>query len=140
MILLDSGPVIAIVDRRDGQHTICVEAAATISEPLITTVAVLTEALHIAGGRVGRRNAWPVQDAIFNLVIAGRVAIAAHSTQSLVRTRALMEKYSDLPMDFADATLVALGEERKIDRVFTLDSDFRRYRLHGRRAFEVVPG
>jgi predicted nucleic acid-binding protein len=51
-----------------------------------------------------------------------------------------MTRYADLPMDLADATLVALAEERADRRVFTLDSDFQVYRLHGRKRFEIVPG
>ena len=50
-----------------------------------------------------------------------------------------MMKYADVPMDFADATLVALAEERDDTRILTLDSDFHVYRLHGRRRFSVVP-
>ena len=51
-----------------------------------------------------------------------------------------MAKYADLPMDLADATLVALAEERGQRRIFTLDSDFRVYRINGRGRFETLPG
>lgn len=50
-----------------------------------------------------------------------------------------MAKYADRPMDLADATLVALAEERGERRIFTLDSDFRIYRIHGRTHFEIIP-
>jgi hypothetical protein len=50
-----------------------------------------------------------------------------------------METYADRPMDLADATLVALAEERGIARIFSLDGDFHIYRIKGRRRFEVVP-
>jgi hypothetical protein len=52
---------------------------------------------------------------------------------------ALMEKYRDLPMDLADASLVALAEERTLDRIFTLDRDFRIYRLPRGKPFVLVP-
>jgi predicted nucleic acid-binding protein len=55
------------------------------------------------------------------------------------RAAVLMEKYADRPMDLAAATLVALAEESRTTRIFTLDADFRVYRLHGRRRFEVLP-
>ena len=58
---------------------------------------------------------------------------------SLKRCRTLIEKYSDLPMDFADATLVVLAEELNTDLVFTLDQDFQVYRVRGRKQFRVVP-
>ena len=62
------------------------------------------------------------------------------SQASLRRVAALMEKHRDLPMDFADATLVALAEESQFDQVFTLDRrGFSTYRLHGRKAFHVIP-
>jgi uncharacterized protein len=51
-----------------------------------------------------------------------------------------MTKYSDLQMDLADAALVALAEERRLYRIFSLDDDFHLYRIRGRRRFEVVPG
>ena len=50
-----------------------------------------------------------------------------------------MKKYRDVPMDLADATLVALAERRGLYRVFTLDADFRIYRIKGRKPFELVP-
>jgi predicted nucleic acid-binding protein len=62
------------------------------------------------------------------------------SQASLRQVAGLMEKYQDLPMDFADATLVALAEESQIDQVFTLDRrGFSTYRLHGRKSFRVIP-
>lgn len=51
-----------------------------------------------------------------------------------------MAKYADQPMDLADATFVALAEEGDERRIFTLDSDPRAYRIHGRRHFDIVPG
>lgn len=56
------------------------------------------------------------------------------------RIQSLMEKYKDLLMDLADASLVALAEARRLRRVFTLDADFHVYRLPGNEAFEVLPG
>lgn len=55
------------------------------------------------------------------------------------RSRDLMGKYADVPMDLADASLVALAESVKLNRVFTLDGDFHIYRMKTRRAFEVLP-
>jgi predicted nucleic acid-binding protein len=55
------------------------------------------------------------------------------------RTRSLMEKYSDVPMSLADASLVSLAEWRNLTRIFTLDSDFAVYRFRGRRSFVLIP-
>jgi predicted nucleic acid-binding protein len=57
----------------------------------------------------------------------------------LARMPGLMEHYKDLPMDLEDASLVALAEEQGLDEVFTLDRDFREYRLPDGQAFKVVP-
>ena len=58
---------------------------------------------------------------------------------SLKRCRTLLEKYSDLPMDFADATLVVLAEELNANKVFRFDSAFQIYRIRGRKHFQIVP-
>ena len=68
-----------------------------------------------------------------------RPLLAELSRAALERSAALMAKYADRPMDLADATLVALAEERGERRIFTLDSDFRIYRIHGRTHFEIIP-
>ena len=65
--------------------------------------------------------------------------LAPSTDTSLTRCRALIEKYSAVPMDFADATLVVLAEELNTDLIFTVDSDFRVYRIRGRRPFRIVP-
>ena len=56
-----------------------------------------------------------------------------------MRMSALMEKYKDIPMDFADASLVAAAERLGTNRIFTLDSDFYIYRINGRKHFEIIP-
>jgi predicted nucleic acid-binding protein len=89
--------------------------------------------LSRAGGRAG-------QEALWALVLSGRLDIAEQARPALERSAQLMAKYADLPMDLADATLVALAEERGDRRVFTLDTDFQVYRLHGRQRFDILPG
>lgn len=51
-----------------------------------------------------------------------------------------MERYADVPMSLADASLVSLAELRNMNQVFTLDSDFAVYRFRGRRSFKLIPG
>jgi predicted nucleic acid-binding protein len=72
-------------------------------------------------------------------VLTDRLRVLDLARSAVQRSVELMAKYGDLPMDLADATLVAVAEERGIRRVFTLDSDFQVYRLHGRRRFDLVP-
>lgn len=135
MILVDAGPLVAIVDAGEADHARCVSALSELTAPMITTWPALTEAMYLVGGAGG----WPAQEALWKLVERG--ALRAMDIDETVRnrTRALMKKYRDLPMDLADASLVATAEAVDLKRVFTLDSDFQVYRFKGRQRFEIVP-
>lgn len=135
MTLIDAGPLIALVDRADADHHRCVSALDDISSPLVTTWPAFTEACYLIGDRAG----WPGQQALWQMVTGESLVIAELTSAARSRSRTLMEKYRDLPMDLADATLVALAEQQHLHRIFTLDKDFRIYRLKGRRHFDVVP-
>lgn len=135
MTLVDAGPLVAIVDRGEADHARCVAALPSITLPLVTTWPAFTEAMYLLGEAAG----WPGQAALWRLVERGDLELAEMSAGARVRMRALMEKYRDLPMDLADASLVALAEERRLNRVFTLDRDFRVYRLPRGSSFDVIP-
>jgi uncharacterized protein len=133
-LLLDTGAFVALVDRSERRHADCVAVLEAWNGPIFTTEAVLTETLHLAGPR------WPAQRICIEFVLRGAFSLVPASAASLRRTAALMDKYHDVPMDYADATLVALGEELACNRVFTLDNrGFATYRLDGRKAFDIVP-
>lgn len=102
---------------------------------MLTTWAVFTEATHLLRAKVG----WSGQDALWEFVARGQLELADISSPCRDRVRALMTRYRDTPMALADATLVALAEERGLRRIFTLDDDFTVYRVAGRRRFEIVP-
>ncbi len=135
MILVDAGPLIALLDRDDRDHKRCADALAGLSGPLMTTWPALTEAIYLLGDRTG----WTGQELLWRLVLRGDLVVARLDDSSVKRSRDLMKKYRDTPMDLADATLVALAESRGLSRIFTLDSHFRIYKIKGRKAFEVVP-
>jgi predicted nucleic acid-binding protein len=82
---------------------------------------------------------WHDQEALWRLVGREDLVLSELTRPQIERARTLMEKYRNVPMDLADATLVALAEVRALTRIFTLDDDFRVYRLAGRRALDVVP-
>ena len=88
---------------------------------------------------LGRATGWPGQAALWRLIDRGDVEIAPLPNALFGRMRSLMDRYHDLPMDLADASLVALAEELATDRIFTLDRDFHVYRLPRHRAFTVIP-
>jgi predicted nucleic acid-binding protein len=135
MTLTDAGPLIAIIDADEPDHDACLSVLNELALPLVTTWPAFTEAMYLlarAGGIEGQRALW-------RLVRTARLVIADLSASALERSARLMDKYSDLPMDLADATLIAFAEEHGHRRIFTLDSDFQLYRLGGRHRFEVVP-
>jgi uncharacterized protein len=134
-VLVDAGPLIALIDRDEADHTRCVEVLNSIELPMRTTWPALTEAMHLLGRAGGHR----AQAALWSLCDDERVAVVELSASCRHRSAELMAKYQDLPMDLADATLVAVAEETGDDFVFTLDSDFSVYRLHGRKRFRIVP-
>jgi uncharacterized protein len=133
--LSDAGPLIAIIDADEPDHVACLEALDRVALPLVTTWPAFTEAMYLlgrAGGIGGQRALW-------RLVSTERLVLADLSPTAVERSSRLMEQYADQPMDLADATLVALAEERGLRTIFTLDADFHIYRLRGRQPFTILP-
>jgi predicted nucleic acid-binding protein len=135
MTLVDAGPLVALIDAGEPDHELCVSTLRSIQLPLLTTWSAFTEAMYL----VGRAGGWTGQYALWQLLLNEDLAIDEQQVDCAGRIANLMERYSDRPMDLADATLVALAEERNSRRIFTLDRDFSIYRLHGRAHFEVIP-
>ena len=135
MILTDAGPLTALIDPRDPDHQRCASIAASRLGPLATTWPAFTEAMYLAGRAAG----WRAQEVLWRWIASGALVVQDLTPRTVARMPVLMERYSDLPMDLADASLVALAEERRLRQVFTLDSDFRVYRLPTGEPFELVP-
>lgn len=136
MILTDTGPFVALLDKDDSHHAVCVDAAKRLpSEVLLTTWCCFTEAMYLLGEVGG----YPYQAELWKLRTAGRLLFHDLTAAETDRMAALMEKYSDAPMDLADASIVVVAESRSLHRVFTLDSHFRIYRLADGSALELVP-
>ena len=133
-LLLDTGAWVALLDRDEREHSRCAEVFRGLTSRLVTSEAVLTETIWMVGGlRDGARGC-------AEFVRRGTVTLVPASPESLARAVDLMARYRNVPMDYADATLVTLGENLGLDRVFTLHRrGFQIYRLHGRRSFEIVP-
>ena len=131
-ILIDSGPLIALFDRNDKYHLASINFIKNNKAELITTLASLTETLHLLDFN---RNA---QIDFLSWVNAGAVTLEPISSNDLQRIKELTIKYSDLPMDFADACLVLLAEKLNIDTIATIDRDFDIYRLKGKKTFTTL--
>lgn len=134
-ILLDTGAFVALLDRSEEKHYVCAEFFRNFRGEVFTTEPVLTETLYLLSHFFG------AEKPCIDFIIKGGAVLVPQSLKSLSRAIALMEKYRDTPMDFADATLVSLAEETDINEIFTLDvRGFQTYRIHGRKAFNILPG
>ena len=137
MMLVDTGPLVALFDPKDGQHGRCVKTLKGIREPIHTTVPVLTEAFHMLTPQsLG-------SDRLREFVARGGLAVWFFGGPALSRAFELMEMYADHPMDLADASLIVAAEALETRRVFTVDrKDFQTYRIrrgHRRYPVEIVP-
>ncbi len=133
-ILLDTGAFVALLDKSEEKHPMCVEFFTSFRGEIYTTEPVLTETLYLLGPSL------KAEKACVNFILQGGALLVPQSRESLIRAIALMEKYKDIPMDFADATLVSLAEETGINEVFTLDrKGFHTYRIHGKKSFTIWP-
>ena len=133
--LVDAGPLIALFDADADEHAACVGALDDLVLPLTTTLAALTEAMHILHRIGGLR----LQRRLLNLIERGDLVVATPSNGAWSAISEMMQRYADRPMDFPDATLVALADETGDTRIFTLDADFHIYRLSRGRRFTVIP-
>jgi len=132
--LIDTGVILALVDRGDEWHERCVAAYDRSRLPLLTTQAVLAEAFHLTRG--DRRQI----ASVWTLLRSAAIQMSPIGNDELPRIQRLMDDYSDRPMDFADATLVHLAARERISLILTVDhDDFETYRLPGRKKFTILP-
>jgi len=133
-LLLDTGVYVAFLDRSEKNHEHCVAFFKGFKGTLFTTEPVLTETLYLLGPSI------KAQRSCLDFILKGGATLVPQSKESLSRASALMEKYKDVPMDFADATLVALAEETDAVEILTLDRrGFGTYRIRGNKAFVIWP-
>jgi predicted nucleic acid-binding protein len=133
--LIDTGAILALLDRTDRWHDACVTAFRQLRLPLLTSEAVLTEVFHLVGDT--RR----AMEAAWKFVRSGALIVATIEDEEMSHLQALMSRYWDRPMDFADATLVYLAKRESLSVILTVDqADFATYRIEGKRQFRVVPG
>jgi len=135
MILTDTGPLIALIDRGDKAHRICTDQLKVLTHPLLTTWPCMSEAMHLLNNIGGHF----AQDVLWSYIMDALVAIHESVLAERARMRELMSKYKDTPVDLADASLVSAAEVLGVRRIFTVDSDFVVYRLTGKLSFEIVP-
>jgi predicted nucleic acid-binding protein len=132
--LIDTGAILALLDGTDRWHRLCVDSFQHLTLPLLTSEGVLTELFHLVGdNRKEMESTW-------KFVRSGAVELAPVTHSELPQIHALMSRYWDRPMDFADATLVHLAKRESLTTILTVDfADFETYRIEGRRRFRVLP-
>jgi predicted nucleic acid-binding protein len=131
-VLVDTGPLVAALRRRDHHHGWARAHFEASSQPFITCEAVVSEALFLlerAGGG---------KEALLGLQERGIVVVRYSFDNEITETLRLIRRYSDTPMSFADTCLVRMAEKTDDSAVFTTDSDFRMYRRNGRQVIPLI--
>ena len=133
-LLLDTGGLVSLLDRGQRDHRDFARFFDAWQGEVVSTEAVLTEASHLLGRAEGGRTA------CLDFFLIGGAKLIPSSRATLQRCRALVERYADVPMDLADATLVVLAEDLDTNLILTTDRrDFSIYRIGGRRRFKIMP-
>ncbi len=115
MIIVDTGPFVALFDKDDQHHGLCKKTLREIKEPLITNCAVLTETMYLLSFSL------KAQELFLDYLQMAGIVSRNIDFEFIPRVRQLLHKYEDLPIDFTDASLVALAEAENIRTIFTLD-------------------
>jgi predicted nucleic acid-binding protein len=132
VVLLDTGPLVAFLHRRDQYHQWAVEQFSRIAPPMYTCEPVLTEACYLLSTLPGG------SESVLKMLETGAVRITLHLEAELTPIKTLMTRYRNVPMSLADACLVRMSELNAEGVVLTLDSDFLIYRKHGRHVLPVI--
>ena len=133
-VLVDASALVALLDQDDAWHKRAIEALKRIRDPIATVWPALTEAMHLLADTTRG------PDTLCDMVTDGALKLLPLDAADLSRMKALMQKYRDLPMEFADAALVRAAEREECTRIVTFDDHFRVYRLPRRARFTVLPG
>jgi predicted nucleic acid-binding protein len=133
-VLVDAGPLVALLDRSDNHHREIVQVLGKIEDPLVSVWPVLVEAMYLLSF------SFQAQKALWEIFETGAVQLLPLDVSDIPPMKSLMEKYQDLPMDMADAALVRVAEREGIRRVLSLDQrDFSIYRLARKGKFILLP-
>lgn len=132
-ILVDSGPLVALLSPRDQAHAWCLRQMETFEDPLLTCDAVLSEAFFLL-----KRHADRGAEELMEMIRRGLIHSSFSFSEKESRILSIMKKYAKLPTSFADSCLVAMAEQYENAKVWTLDSDFRIYRKIDRRLIPLI--
>lgn len=131
-LLVDTGPLVAFLNRRDRHHPWAVATLGDLAPPLLTCEAVISEACFLLRASPGG------VAAVMALVERGLVELGFRADAEVPALRKLLIRYADIPMSFADACLVRMSELHASCRLLSLDADFHLYRRHGRQSIPLL--
>ena len=130
--IVDTGPLVALLDAGDSAHGWTIRVFRQIAGPLLTCEAVVAEAFYLL------RSLRPAQDKILDWVERGVIVCPLILAEEVAQIRRLWKKYADVPMSLADACLVRMAELYDGSPILTLDADFSVYRKNGRQVIELI--
>lgn len=131
-VLIDTGPLVAFLNRRDRYHQWATEQMDRLRPPLLTCEAVLSEACFLLRAMRGGSKA------VLELLERHLVQVPFRLSDEIVRIKLLLTRYANVPMSLADSCLVRMSEQYTGSIVLTCDSDFRLYRKHGRQVITAI--
>jgi uncharacterized protein len=131
-LIVDTGPLVALLNSRDAYHKWARELLDEVEPPLTTCEAVLSEACFLVKNLKGG------PEAVLDLASRGVIDIRFRLDSEVTEVRKLMARYASVPMSLADACLVRMSELDKRATVLTLDGDFRIYRKNGRQVVPII--
>lgn len=132
IVLVDTGPLVAFLNRRDRYHAWALAQLAEVEPPLWTCESVLSEACFLL------RHQTKGPEALLQLVERGLVQVRFDLQQEILRVQKILVRYGNVPASLADACLVRMAEISSNSRLLTLDSDFKIYRIHGRQSIPAI--
>lgn len=136
MILVDTGPLVAAASKRDTHHAVCLAALSNLREPALVTPLVVMEVCYFLSTRATAA----AEAAFLRSVAVGSFELVTLTAADLERTAQLVERYADLPLGAADASIVAVAERLDVLRVLTLDrTHFSIVRPRHVEVFQLLP-
>lgn len=131
-VLLDTGVVVALLDRSERHHNQCAEVVTNLGRPLVTCEAVIAESCYLLRRLSG------APEVVLENVAQGVFLIAFQLSRTVTPVRNIMRKYSEVPADFADACLIHLADDLNTGEILTLDRHFTFYRWRKTRSFDLL--
>ena len=132
IVLIDSGPIVAVLRRRDQYHAWARAHFESSDQSFATCEAVISESHFLLQGTPGGA------EALYALLERGIISVSFSLTRQLAETVRLIRRYSDVPISLTDACLVRMAELEQSTVVFTTDADFRLYRRNGRQVIPLI--